>query len=241
MLLLVALIIGAIAGSGVPGAVADGVNGAYCKIAGKPCADDGLREPASAGPDSDGDGLSDATERARGTDPNIADTDGDGSPDSEELRDGSDPTAVDSDGDGVLDGDDPVPMGADVDGDGLTDGEEVALGSDAAQRRHRRRRHAGRRGVRAGHRPDAGHRAADRGERAGAVGARRHDRGRMARFRARDPRRGQPGRLGGLPPRQPVLRRHAGRERRAQAARGPADGAQPWPAAARCSAPAGGR
>jgi DNA/RNA non-specific endonuclease/Bacterial TSP3 repeat len=37
---------------------------------------------------------------------------------------------TDSDGDGLLDGEDPVPLGADVDGDGLTDGEEVALGSD---------------------------------------------------------------------------------------------------------------
>jgi hypothetical protein len=131
ILLLVALIIGAIVGSGVAGAVADGVNGAVCKIAQQPCGDDRLREPASAGPDSDGDGLSDATERARGTDPEVADTDGDGAPDSQELRDGSDPTAADSDGDGVLDGDDPVPTGADVDGDGLTDGEELALGSDA--------------------------------------------------------------------------------------------------------------
>src|SRR5688572_11000238 len=89
VLLLVALIIGAIVGPGVAAAVADGVNGAVCRIAGKPCGDDSLREPASAGPDSDGDGLGDATERARGTDPAVVDTDGDGSPDSQELRDGS--------------------------------------------------------------------------------------------------------------------------------------------------------
>ena len=130
ILLVAALIIGAIAGSGVAAAVADGVNGAVCRITQKPCGDDTLREPAVAGPDSDGDGLSDATERARGTDPNVADSDGDGSPDSQELRDGTDPSAVDSDGDGVLDGDDPVPMDSDADGDGLTDGEELALGSD---------------------------------------------------------------------------------------------------------------
>jgi hypothetical protein len=130
LLLLVALIVAAIVSTGVPGAIADGVRGAVCTIAQQPCGDDSLRDPPSAGPDSDGDGLSDANERASGTDPDVADTDGDGSPDSRELRDGSDPTAVDSDGDGLLDGEDPVPTGADVDGDGLTDGEEVALGSD---------------------------------------------------------------------------------------------------------------
>ena len=130
ILLIAALIIGAIAGSGVAGAVADGVNGAVCKIAQRPCGDDTLRDPVAAGPDSDGDGLGDATERDRGTDPNVADSDGDGSPDSQELRDGTDPRAVDSDGDGLLDGEDPVPTAGDVDGDGLTDGEELALGSD---------------------------------------------------------------------------------------------------------------
>jgi DNA/RNA non-specific endonuclease/Bacterial TSP3 repeat len=130
VLLLVALIIGAIVGTGVAGAVADGVSRAVCTIAQQPCADDSLRDPPSAGPDADGDGLSDARERANGTDPSVVDSDGDGSPDSRELRDGSDPTAIDSDGDGLLDGDDPVPTETDVDGDGLTDGEEVALGSD---------------------------------------------------------------------------------------------------------------
>jgi len=130
MLLIAALIVAAIVGSGIPGAVADGVNGAVCTIAQRPCADDELRAPPSAGPDSDGDGLSDADERAAGTDPNRADTDGDGLVDSREAQEGSNPNAVDSDGDGLLDGEDPVPAGDDVDGDGLTDGEEVALGSD---------------------------------------------------------------------------------------------------------------
>jgi DNA/RNA non-specific endonuclease/Bacterial TSP3 repeat len=129
-LLLVAVIIAAIAGSGIPGAVADGVRDAVCTIAQQPCADDSLRDLPSAGPDSDGDGVSDANERAAGTDPNNADTDGDGLVDSREAVEGSDPNAVDSDGDGLLDGEDPVPTGDDVDGDGLTDGEEVALGSD---------------------------------------------------------------------------------------------------------------
>jgi hypothetical protein len=131
VLLVVALIIAALFTSGVAGAVVDGTRGAVCAIAQLPCADDDLRDPPSAGPDTDGDGLSDARERANGTDPNLADSDGDGKADSEELRDGSDPALADSDGDGLLDGDDPVATGADVDGDGLTDGEEVALGSDA--------------------------------------------------------------------------------------------------------------
>jgi len=130
VLLLVAVIVGAIVSSGLGTAIADGARGAVCAIAGQACADDSLRDPPSAGPDSDGDGLSDASERANGTDPNVADTDADGVPDSREIRDGTDPTAADSDGDGLLDGDDPVPTGLDVDGDGLTDGEEVALGSD---------------------------------------------------------------------------------------------------------------
>jgi hypothetical protein len=130
MLLIAALIVAALVGSGIPGAIADGVNGAVCAIAERPCADDELRDPPSAGPDSDGDGISDANERAAGTDPNRADTDGDGLADSREAQEGSDPHAVDSDGDGLLDGEDPVPTGDDIDGDGLTDGEEVALGSD---------------------------------------------------------------------------------------------------------------
>jgi hypothetical protein len=130
VLLLVAAIVGAVVTLGVAGNVADRVRGLVCTIAQQPCADDSLRDPPSAGPDTDGDGLSDANERANGSNPAVADTDGDGAPDSREARDGSDPTKPDSDGDGLLDSEDPVPMGADVDGDGLTDGEEVALGSD---------------------------------------------------------------------------------------------------------------
>ena len=130
VLLLVAVIVGAIATSGLGARIVDHVTGAICAVAQQPCADDSLRDPPSAGPDSDGDGISDARERANATDPNLADTDADGVPDSRELADGTDPTTSDSDGDGLLDGDDPVPTGLDVDGDGLTDGEEVALGSD---------------------------------------------------------------------------------------------------------------
>jgi hypothetical protein len=61
---------------------------------------------ASLDPDSDGDGLSDATETALGTNPNNVDTDGDG------LADGMGgvvplaalPAGIDTDGDGFVDG-----------------------------------------------------------------------------------------------------------------------------------------
>jgi hypothetical protein len=66
--------------------------------------------------DSDGDGLSDATEAVLGTDPNNADTDGDG------LADGAGgivPLAA-------------LPGGVDGDGDGFVDGEQD-LGTDPTQ------------------------------------------------------------------------------------------------------------
>lgn len=62
--------------------------------------------PTALGPDSDGDGLDDATERFElGTDPSNPDTDGDGVPDGVEVAAGLDPTDADTDGDGVTDGD----------------------------------------------------------------------------------------------------------------------------------------
>lgn len=70
--------------------------------------------------DSDGDGLSDGTEEAIGTDPNDADTDDDG------VRDGSEVNlSDDTDGDGLINARDP-----DSDNDGLFDGTE--LGHDCA-------------------------------------------------------------------------------------------------------------
>ncbi len=71
----------------------------------------------SAYPDADLDGLSDADEAARGTDPNNPDTDGDGVGDGAEVRAGLDPLAA---ADGALD----------LDGDGLSNAAEVAAGTD---------------------------------------------------------------------------------------------------------------
>lgn len=59
-----------------------------------------------AGPDTDGDGLSDRDERETyGSDPAKTDSDGDGEPDGKEVRvHGTDPTNPDTDGDRLLDG-----------------------------------------------------------------------------------------------------------------------------------------
>lgn len=67
--------------------------------------------------DSDGDGLSNGTEKTLGTDPNDADSDDDG------VKDGDEPNfADDTDGDGKVNALDP-----DSDGDGLFDGTELGL------------------------------------------------------------------------------------------------------------------
>jgi hypothetical protein len=64
-----------------------------------------FEETEVGGRDRDGDGLSDRTERALGTDPNWADTDVDGALDGEEVYDlGTDPLDPDTDGDGYYDG-----------------------------------------------------------------------------------------------------------------------------------------
>jgi hypothetical protein len=120
VLLLVALIIGAIVSSGVGAAIADGVNGAVCTIAQQACDDDSLPDAPAADPD-----------RA-GTDPAV-DSDGDG------LVDGEDPVpnGLDIDGDGLTDGEEVAlgsdPRSADSDGDGTPDGEEFARGTDPTQ------------------------------------------------------------------------------------------------------------
>jgi outer membrane protein OmpA-like peptidoglycan-associated protein len=81
--------------------------------------------------DADGDGLTDAEERALGTDPHNPDTDGDGLKDGEEVHKyHTNPLNSDTDGDGLKDGEEVMkyhtdPLNKDTDGDGLTDGEEV--------------------------------------------------------------------------------------------------------------------
>jgi cell wall-associated NlpC family hydrolase len=102
------------------------------------------------GIDADGDGVTDAREKALGTaagdadsdhdnlsdgfelmvlhtDPTKADTDGDGISDSMELATGTDPNKPDTDGDGVLDGSRDT---TDTDVDGLTDALERLIGTD---------------------------------------------------------------------------------------------------------------
>ena len=95
--------------------------------------------------DDDQDGLDNADELARGTDPENPDTDGDGLADGAELKLGLDPTNPDTDGDGIIDRNDlpcaaPCDTGADCvdgqciprdsDGDGLSDVDEATLGTD---------------------------------------------------------------------------------------------------------------
>lgn len=92
--------------------------------------------------DTDADGINDAAEVDRGTDPNLADTDGDNIPDGVEVRIGTDPTnpndpsdTTDADNDRLTDATEAV-LGTnandpDSDGDGIRDDYEVLVGSDA--------------------------------------------------------------------------------------------------------------
>ncbi|NBD34496.1 MAG: PKD domain-containing protein [Chloroflexi bacterium] len=81
--------------------------------------------------DNDGDGLTNATEDALGTDPNDPDSDGDGLTDGEEVNTyGTDPNDTDSDDDGLTDYEEvndyeTDPNNTDSDGDGMPDGWEV--------------------------------------------------------------------------------------------------------------------
>ncbi|MFN0126987.1 MAG: LamG-like jellyroll fold domain-containing protein [Verrucomicrobiales bacterium] len=97
--------------------------------------DNGSTDPVNgASGDPDRDGLDNAKEFARGTDPRGADTDSDGVPDGAEVAAGTNPRNPDSDRDGLSDGDEAArrtnPLDADTDGDGIGDSAEVALGSD---------------------------------------------------------------------------------------------------------------
>lgn len=99
---------------------------------------------ADAALDPDGDGLTNAQEFARNTDPHSPDTDGDGLSDSVETNTGTyvsvtntgtNPLIMDTDGDGLIDGDEvnryrTNPLLADTDGDGRSDYEEVQQSTD---------------------------------------------------------------------------------------------------------------
>lgn len=91
----------------------------------------GLTKLFRANKDRDGDGLLDKDEKARGTNPKMADTDGDGLTDGEEVMTyHTDPLKADSDGDGLSDSAEiknhkTDANKADSDGDGLNDGDEV--------------------------------------------------------------------------------------------------------------------
>jgi hypothetical protein len=78
----------------------------------------------------DNDGLVDGQERARGTDPKVADSDGDGLNDGTEVALGTNPLVTDTDADGLSDArehNDTLtnPVDADTDHDGLRDALEV--------------------------------------------------------------------------------------------------------------------
>jgi len=85
--------------------------------------------------DSDGDGLSDKTERDLGTDPYNADSDGDALIDGDEVDIyGTDPLRPDTDQDHLKDSEEVAkktdPLKPDTDDDGLFDGDEFTRGTD---------------------------------------------------------------------------------------------------------------
>ncbi len=96
-LLLVAVIIGALLASGIPGQIADRMTGNVDAIADGNGArttsyGDDQREPiVDPTADDDGDGLTNEEEEALGTDPGEEDSDGDGMSDTEEFEHGTDP------------------------------------------------------------------------------------------------------------------------------------------------------
>ncbi|MEZ5249112.1 MAG: hypothetical protein R2713_07850 [Ilumatobacteraceae bacterium] len=97
-------------------------------------------EQCQEGQDTDGDGLSDATEARVGSDPNVADSDGDSLDDFTEVEVlGTDPLNTDSDFDSLPDGEGALygtdPLLADSDGDGCWDTGELDAGQPARSRR----------------------------------------------------------------------------------------------------------
>src|SRR5262245_27157604 len=135
VLLVISVIVAALVQTAVGAEIGCGMQSAIAKIAGGDGADCGANGPGTVGgPDSDGDGISDDSERANGTDPHRADSDGDGVMDGVEARNGSDPNKADTDGDGVPDDEEAErgtnPREADSDGDGIDDQEEIERGSN---------------------------------------------------------------------------------------------------------------
>jgi DNA/RNA non-specific endonuclease/Bacterial TSP3 repeat len=103
VLLVVAAIVAAVAGGGLPGRLASGLARDVCRIAGTGTCAAGPGAPAltSSTADSDHDGLPDSEDPV----PGAGDFDHDGLTDGEEIALGSDPRNPDSDGDTVPDGD----------------------------------------------------------------------------------------------------------------------------------------
>jgi membrane protease YdiL (CAAX protease family) len=91
-MLVIAVIVGAIASSGIGARVADGVRDQVCDVLGDSCASDPRARPARTR-DSDDDGLTDRRERRLGTRPARSDSDYDGVPDGDEVRRGTNPLA----------------------------------------------------------------------------------------------------------------------------------------------------
>ena len=143
VIVLVAAIIVALVGAGIPQKVASGIDAAVCKVAGQCSGEGGPGAPTSLGDqvtapsvstggsptqgetaqtsdpdDPDGDGISTDEERERGTDPNLWDSDGDGKSDYDEIR-GRRRFLAQSD-----------PLNPDSDFDGVDDGVEMELGSN---------------------------------------------------------------------------------------------------------------
>jgi hypothetical protein len=139
MLAVVSIIVAALVTAGIGGTIAASTRSVLCSIVDARCdsAPPGGDRAATEAPgdDADHDGISDAEERERGTDPDTADTDGDGLPDGQERELGTEPGNQDSDHDGLPDAEEADsegrldPTEADTDGDGLTDPEEIAVGT----------------------------------------------------------------------------------------------------------------
>jgi membrane protease YdiL (CAAX protease family) len=91
-MLVIAVIVGVIASSGIGARIADGVRDQVCDVLGDSCATEPRARPARTR-DSDDDGLSDRRERRLGTRPARSDSDYDGVPDGDEVRRGTNPLA----------------------------------------------------------------------------------------------------------------------------------------------------